>query len=617
MKTKITRLNAVVLLAAGLSLAGSLSAQTLTFSPTAPVPGANDVFNLTGSGNDGGNVNNGTFQTDGAANDGFTYVANNRPSMGQTFTMGANGGVVTAIWVRHVGYSNEVPDTFWSFAAGSAEAFRITNPSQVGTAGFAIDSESYTITGLEPNNPGGFNFSTTGTGLWLRFSLTNTVTLQPNTVYGFDITGIGGDFFETFGTSNNVYSGGTAYIGSTGGGLDDTTNLLQGDRAFLIEINGGTFAPPPIIAPSITNQPVNAMVPEGANATFAPTYGGTTPLAYQWYFNTSTPIIGQTNATLVVGGATPSLVGAYSVIVTNSSGSVTSQVARLAVILPDITTNVGFSATGGTILDQNGIGTGLSTRLAGSGSDYTGINDPNLLMDTADGVLDITSPTCDFNGQLAVNSAEAIGFNLSSIGFNGSQDLVITGLLTNSVVGQNYDQAGIFVGGSSTNFARDGIIFNSDFTADPGAFGVGNQNGFDIGIATAAAPVGEMVATISRVGGVWGMSVNNLSVTPNASLAYLNTLADMTAGVYALNTSGTATSTTVNEISASIFTGPHLHVARQGGNLQFTWNVISSGLLSTTNLSNPNSWTPVVGATSSPFSITIPTTGAKFYRIAP
>jgi hypothetical protein len=616
MKTKITRLNAIAVLAAGLSLAGSLSAQTLTFSPTAPVPGAKDVYNLAGSGNDGGNVNNGTFQTDGAANDGFTYVANNRPSMGQTFTMGPNGGVVTAIWIRHVGYTNDQALTYWSFASGSAEAFRITNPSQVGTAGFAIDSESYTITGLEPNNPGGFNFSTTGTGLWLRFSLTNTVTLQPNTVYGFDITGIGGDFFETFGTSNDVYSGGTAYIGSTGGGLDDTENVLSGDRAFLIEINGGTFAPPPIIAPSITNQPANAMVPEGANATFTPTYGGTTPLAYQWYFNTNTLLTGQTNATLVLGGVTPGMVGAYSVIVTNSSGSITSQVARLAVILPVATTNIGFSTAGGTILDQNGVGTGLNARLAGTGSAIP-TDDPNLLMDTADGVLDITSPTYDFNGQLNLSAADAIGFNLSSIGFNGSQDFVITGLLTNSVVGQNYDQAGIFVGGSSTNFARDGIIYNTDFTADPGAYGVGNQNGGDIGIATAAAPVGEMVATISRVGGVWGMSVNNLNVTPNASLTYLNTLTDMTAGVFALNTSGTPTSTTVNEISASIFTGPHLQVARNGSNLKFTWNVISSGLLSTTNLNNSNSWTPVAGATTSPYSMAIPTTGARFYRIAP
>lgn len=613
---KIKPIQFSALAASALALAVNLSAQTLTFSPTTPVPGANDVYNLIGSGNDGGNVNNGQFYTDGAANDGFTYVANNRPSMGQTFTMGPNGGVVTAIWVRHVGYTNDQALTYWSFASGSAEAFRITNPSQVNTAGFVIDSESYTITGLEPNNPGGFNFSTTGTGLWLRFSLTNTVTLQPNTTYGFDLTGIGGDFFETFGTSNDVYSGGVAYVGSTGGGLDDTTNLLQGDRTFLIEINGGTFAPPPVIAPSITNQPANQMVPAGANATFAPTYGGTTPLSYQWYFNTSTPLVGQTNATLVLGGVTTNMVGAYSVIVTNSNGSVTSHVARLAVILPYATTNIGFDVAGGTILDQNGVGTGLNVRLAGTGSAYPA-NDPNLLMDTADGVLDITSPTCDFNGQLDMSSAEAIGFNLSIIGFTGSQDFTVTGFLTNSVVGQNYDQAGIFAGASSTNFARDGIIYNSDFTADPGAFGVGNTNGGDIGIATAAAPVGEMIATISRVGGVWGMSVNNLSVTPNAGLGAINASTNITAGIYTLNTSGTPTSTAVNEISASLFNGPHLQIQQTGSNLKLTWNVVSAGLLQTTNLLNPNSWVPVSGATSSPFVTATPSANYTFYRIAP
>jgi regulation of enolase protein 1 (concanavalin A-like superfamily) len=618
MKMKYTRLNQLAVLAAGVLSAGCLSAQTLNFVPTAPVPGSQDIYSLTGALDDSGNVNNGAIYADGAGNDGYTYIANNRPSMGQIFKMGPVAGTVTAIWIRQVGYTNDPALTYWSFAANSAETFRITDPSQVNTAGFAVDTETYTITGTEPNNPGGFNYSTTGTGIWLRFGLANPVTLQANKTYGFDVTGIGGDFFETWGTTNAVYSGGVAYIGNTSGGLDDTTNLLQGDRAFLVEINGGTFAPPPVIAASITNQPANTVVPEGANATFSPTYGGTTPLSYQWYFNTNTVLTGDTNAVLVLGGVTTNMIGTYSVIVTNSSGSATSQVARLAVILPSITTNVGFDATGGPILDADGNGIGLPVRLNGTGSAYPGgTDDPNLLIDTSSGVLNITSPTCDFNGQLDMPAAEAVGFNLSSIGFTGTQDFTVTGLLTNSIVGENYDQAGIFAGSSGTNFARDGIIYNSDFTADPGAFGVGNTNGTDIGIATAAAPVGEMVATISRVGGVWGMSVNNLSVTPNAGLSYINTSTDMTVGVYALNTSGNPTSTTVNEISASLFTSPYLKLAKNGNSITLTWNVLSSGLLSSTNLANPNGWVLVPGVTGTSYTTAIPTQGTLFYKVAP
>ena len=54
-----------------------------------------------------------------------------------------------------------------------------------------------------------------------------------------------------------------------------------------------------------------------------------------------------------------------------------------------------------------------------------------------------------------------------------------------------------------------------------------------------------------------------------------------------------------------------------GSNLTLTWNVVSSGLLSNTNLANPNGWTPVTGATTSPFVTPIPKTGNLFYKIAP
>jgi len=616
MKMKFARLKGLAGLATGVLLAASAPAQSLTFVTAAPTPGTSDIFNFTGALDDSGNVSDGNVYADGAGNDGFTYIANNRPSMGQTFTTGATAGKVTAIWIRQVGYTNDPALTYWSYASGSAETFRITSPSQVNSAGFVLDTESYTITGAEPNNPGGFNFSATGTGIWLRFGLTNVVTLTPNTTYGFDVTGIGGDFFETWGTSNNVYAGGAAYTGSTGGGLDNTMNTLVGDRAFLVEINGGTFAPPPIIKPSVTNQPANVMVPLGANAVLTAGYGGTAPFTYQWYFNTNTLLVNQTNASLTVAGTTAGSVGAYSVIVSNTSGTATSAIARVAIILPTVTTNIVFSTSSGSILDVNGNGIGLNTRLAGTGSALP-TDDPDLFLDTADGVLEIASPTCDFNGQLAMSSAEAVGFNLSSLGFSGNQDFVITGFITNAVVGQNYDQAGIFVGTASTNFVRDGIIYNSDFTADPGSYGVGNQNGFDIGINTAATPNGEMAATIARASGVWSMSVNGMNVTPNASLTYLNGPTDMTAGVFALNTSGTQNTATVNSISASLFTGPRLVAAKTGSNLTLTWNVVSSGLLSNTNLANPNGWTPVTGATTSPFVTPIPKTGNLFYKIAP
>jgi hypothetical protein len=47
-------------------------------------------------------------------------------------------------------------------------------------------------------------------------------------------------------------------------------------------------------------------------------------LNYQWYFNTNTPVANATNATLTLASIQSTNVGVYSVVVTNSAGSVAS-----------------------------------------------------------------------------------------------------------------------------------------------------------------------------------------------------------------------------------------------------------------------------------------------------
>src|SRR5580692_14575 len=105
MKNRFTGHAGAAFLLTSLLAAASLSAQTLNFVPAFPVPTNADIFNFIGSTTDSNNVNDGGTYADGGANDGFTYVANNRPSMGQTFTTGTTAGKVTAIWVRHVHYT--------------------------------------------------------------------------------------------------------------------------------------------------------------------------------------------------------------------------------------------------------------------------------------------------------------------------------------------------------------------------------------------------------------------------------------------------------------------------------------------------------------------------------
>lgn len=87
------------------------------------------------------------------------------------------------------------------------------------------------------------------------------------------------------------------------------------------------------VPPFITAQPQSLSVPPGSNATFTVTAGGTATLAYQWRHD-GTNLAGATQGSFTRGNAQAGHAGAYSAVITNASGSVTSTVANLTIILP-------------------------------------------------------------------------------------------------------------------------------------------------------------------------------------------------------------------------------------------------------------------------------------------
>jgi hypothetical protein len=99
------------------------------------------------------------------------------------------------------------------------------------------------------------------------------------------------------------------------------------------------------LSPIITNQPVSVTTNVGNNVTFSVTNGGTAPLSYQWYFNTNTALASQTNASATLASVQLTNAGTYSVVITNSTGSVTSSFALLTVWQPPLITNQPASVT--------------------------------------------------------------------------------------------------------------------------------------------------------------------------------------------------------------------------------------------------------------------------------
>jgi pectate lyase len=101
----------------------------------------------------------------------------------------------------------------------------------------------------------------------------------------------------------------------------------------------GQVSPIPV-RPSIITQPTNQTVTAGQTATFTVSASGTDPLTYQWYFNTNSLVPGAASSSLEIDNAQATDAGAYSVVITNSAGSVTSAVATLSIVpaAPAITT---------------------------------------------------------------------------------------------------------------------------------------------------------------------------------------------------------------------------------------------------------------------------------------
>jgi hypothetical protein len=131
-------------------------------------------------------------------------------------------------------------------------------------------------------------------------------------------------------------------------------------------------------APSITQQPANATVAEGATATFTVVASGTAPLSYQWYKN-GAAVSGATAASYTTPAASAADNGAkFKVTVSNSVGSVTSNEATLTVT----------SASGPVLwwkLDD-GSGTAASDS-SGNGNNGTLANSPTWTTGKVGGAL--------------------------------------------------------------------------------------------------------------------------------------------------------------------------------------------------------------------------------------
>jgi hypothetical protein len=100
--------------------------------------------------------------------------------------------------------------------------------------------------------------------------------------------------------------------------------------------------------PIITRQPVSQLAEVGDPVAISVTATGTPPLSYQWQFEGQT-LLGQMRSNVAWTSVQLSNAGPYSVVITNSAGSITSQVATLAFV-PSVFSKI----TTGNIVNDGG-----------------------------------------------------------------------------------------------------------------------------------------------------------------------------------------------------------------------------------------------------------------------
>ena len=150
----------------------------------------------------------------------------------------------------------------------------------------------------------------------------------------------------------NISSGPLNFYANSAGSVINLSNLLTFNAPGLLQqSNGGlillntnaTYQSVSLqLAPVVTTQPQSATLFTGpTNFSFSVSVSGTAPLAYQWYLNQTNLVSGATNSALTFYGVNPAKSGSYTVLITNSFGSVTSAPAYLQVAQPLTVANLG------------------------------------------------------------------------------------------------------------------------------------------------------------------------------------------------------------------------------------------------------------------------------------
>jgi hypothetical protein len=232
----------------------------------------------------------------------------------------------------------------------------------------------------------------------------------------------------------------------------------------------------------------------------------------------------------------------------------------------------------GTVADAGGFGTGLTHRLPGTGGALAG-NDPNLVVNSEAGRLELTTTDSDINGQAQLPTGEYLGIRLADLGFTGDEDFEVQVFLPNVPALQNVGQFGLYAGARSDKVIRGGLISRGNKSGDgkpvragapPDARGEGSYTVFmtnnDGGLDRDSHALGlfsmgdDLRVRLKRTNGKYALTVENATTGSATSLAvrhpaFLDAENDLYVGLFGANTQSEVRRTLfVKEFTATVWT---------------------------------------------------------------
>jgi len=264
-----------------------------------------------------------------------TLLGNNGSTTGGNVTAARTDNGATGYWA---GYNGLLASNGISFVG--CNFTRVTN-----TIGSTTIADS--------------NGTTNGNVAWINCSFdTNYITPSAGV--------LNSQLLWEYGNSNLT---GTAAVTFNLGVGDSAPELTSTDARLLAaqSANNWLLGWVPQLSPNILTNPMGQTVNYGSNVTFTVAVTGIPAPTYQWLSN-GIPMIGLTGPSYTIASANASDAGAYSVIVSNSAGAVTSSAATLVVNPPPNTAPVFTAPPANTNITIN---VGVNLAVACTATDAT------------------------------------------------------------------------------------------------------------------------------------------------------------------------------------------------------------------------------------------------------